>query len=138
MKNLLIIDSDADVVKDLPYKTTFVNSLADGLNEIKNNPDAIVLGLHLKNGQGIELLKKVIAVAAEIPIIVLSENTDETDAVNAIRVGAHDYICPNDKCSKLYLLCAIERSKPKTTSEKLLKSLNKIDKILNKIGENNV
>lgn len=55
-------------------------------------PDIILLDLSLPDGQGLETLKKAMAVAPRTPIVVLTGSDDEALGLRAIQSGAEDYI----------------------------------------------
>ena len=58
---------------------------------VSHRPDLIVLDLGLPDTDGLELLKTVRADSVT-PVIVLSARTDENDKVEALDLGANDYI----------------------------------------------
>ena len=55
------------------------------------NPDMIILDLGLPDKSGLELIKEI-KKKNNVPIIVLSARTGEDDKVNALDLGANDYI----------------------------------------------
>jgi len=54
--------------------------------------DIILLDLGLPDGNGLDTLIKVHALAPEVPIVVLSQTEDESLAVKAVRIGAQDFL----------------------------------------------
>lgn len=54
-------------------------------------PDIVILDLGLPDIDGIDFIKSV-RVESDIPIIVLSARTDESDKVEALDLGANDYV----------------------------------------------
>lgn len=54
--------------------------------------DLIVLDLGLPDVDGIEVIRRVRAAGSPVPIIVLSSRSDETAKVNALDLGADDYV----------------------------------------------
>lgn len=58
---------------------------------VSHRPDLIILDLGLPDADGINLLKTVREDSAT-PIIVLSARTDERDKVEALDMGANDYV----------------------------------------------
>lgn len=67
-------------------------SVTRGLIEIgTRRPDLVILDLGLPDGDGLELIRDL-RTWSEIPIIVLSARTAETDKVAALDAGADDYL----------------------------------------------
>lgn len=68
------------------------DSVARGLIEVgTRQPDLLVLDLGLPDGDGIELIRDL-RTWSDIPIIVLSARTAESDKVAALDAGADDYL----------------------------------------------
>ena len=70
------------------------HTLGLGLEELRNNSniDLVLLDLGLSDGQGMESFQTVHDAFPEMPLIVLSGNTDESVALQAMRSGAQDYL----------------------------------------------
>jgi PAS domain S-box-containing protein len=64
---------------------------AEGLLE-ENDFDAVLLDLATPVGRGAAVLKKLINLAANIPIIVLTQTEDENAGVMAVQAGAQDFL----------------------------------------------
>ena len=56
-----------------------------------NRPDMIILDLGLPDGDGIEIIKNVREIS-KIPIIVVSARQEEEEKIQALDLGADDYI----------------------------------------------
>jgi len=83
-------NADNDLTR---YSMTFVDSIQLALEKINSaNYDIILLDLLLPDSQGIDTFIKMQANAPGIPIIVLSGSDDELLAVQAVRIGAQDYL----------------------------------------------
>lgn len=54
-------------------------------------PDLLILDLGLPDGDGVDLIKKI-REKSDTPIIVLSARTSESDKVEALDMGANDYV----------------------------------------------
>lgn len=54
-------------------------------------PDCIILDLGLPDGDGVDLIR-VLRKEYQVPILVLSARTDESDKVEALDAGANDYV----------------------------------------------
>jgi len=55
------------------------------------HPDLVILDLGLPDGDGVDFIRDL-RVWSQIPIIVLSARTEETDKVRALDAGADDYL----------------------------------------------
>jgi two-component system KDP operon response regulator KdpE len=62
------------------------------LEMLSQKPDLIILDLGLPDIQGLELLRKIRERNEEIPIVVLSSRGDEAGKVQALDLGADDYV----------------------------------------------
>lgn len=62
-----------------------------GHDVINSNADLVILDLHLPDISGLELIKTVRTIST-VPILVLTESTEEVDAVLAFEYGADDFV----------------------------------------------
>jgi signal transduction histidine kinase len=103
---LLIEDNpaDADYVKEIlrdndgvHFTIETVGTLQAASERLKiGGLDAVIADLGLPDSQGLETFKAIQAQAPNLPIVVLSGLDDSDVALNAVRVGAQDYLCKND------------------------------------------
>lgn len=91
--------ADADLVAEyldlskLDYTTTTVKRLADGIKLLnKTSFDIVLLDLSLPDSRGIDTLRAVMDVASDEVIIVLTGADDEQLSLEALQVGAQDYL----------------------------------------------
>ncbi len=63
-----------------------------GLELLGQNPDLVILDLGLPDIQGLELLRMIRARRERVPIVVLSSRADEAGKVEALDLGADDYV----------------------------------------------
>jgi DNA-binding response OmpR family regulator len=102
------------ISSDHSFSIKAVARLSEGLAEIANQRfDLILLDLSLPDTQGLATLKAVQEKCGAIPVVVFTGNTDEKLGVEAVRLGAQDYLLkgqtpPDVLCRSL--LFAIERS----------------------------
>jgi len=64
----------------------------DALAEMRNRVDMVVLDLGLPDADGVDVLRKIRACDATVPVIILSSRADETGKVAALDLGADDYV----------------------------------------------
>src|SRR5271157_3245048 len=62
------------------------------LQLLAQNPDLVILDLGLPDIQGLELLRMIRARNESVPIVVLSSRGDEAGKVEALDLGADDYV----------------------------------------------
>src|SRR3954454_6592220 len=77
-----------------PLEVTSYELLADARASLEDfQPDCVLLDLSLPDGQGLEVLAEVVAVAPRTPVIVLT-GREERDGLGAeaVRLGAQDYL----------------------------------------------
>lgn len=97
---LLIIDDD-DVVRaslaayleDSGFNVLQANNGAQGLQVFEQKqPDLVICDLRMPQVGGLELIRQVTERAPQLPVIVLSGAGVMNDAVEALRLGAADYL----------------------------------------------
>lgn len=99
---LLVEDEagDAHLVKsalrqpsEIHFEITWVESLAAIAQALANAQfDVILLDLSLPDSEGLDTIKKVHQLTAEIPIVILTGRSDVDFALTALKMGATDYI----------------------------------------------
>jgi two-component system KDP operon response regulator KdpE len=98
-QRVLVIDDEGPIRKLLRvglstegYRTLEAPNGQVGLALLTQNPDLIILDLGLPDIQGLDLLRMIRERNEHVPIIVLSSRGDETGKVEALDLGADDYI----------------------------------------------
>ncbi len=98
MKNILIVEDDREInnilkefLKDNNYNIIQAFNGKEGLKEINNHIDMVLLDLMLPYKSGDELLK-YIREKSNIPILVISAKDLVQVKVNIFKLGADDYI----------------------------------------------
>jgi two-component system KDP operon response regulator KdpE len=98
-QRVLVIDDEGPIRKLLRvglstegYQTLEASNGQVGLALLTQNPDLIILDLGLPDIQGLDLLRMIRERNEHVPIIVLSSRGDETGKVEALDLGADDYI----------------------------------------------
>ena len=96
--SVLVVDDDPQILRALRITLTAhgyqVRTAADGaagLRAAAEHPDVIVLDLGLPDLDGTDVIKGIRGWST-VPIIVLSARTDSADKVQALDVGADDYV----------------------------------------------
>ena len=68
-------------------------TLEAGLKRLRmGGIDLVLLDLSLPDSAGLATFERIHSEAPDVPIVVLTGNDDETAAMNAVRLGARDYL----------------------------------------------
>jgi len=99
---ILIVEDDPDIQELIQYnlvkegyETLLASNGKAALNVVQTQgPDLVLLDLMLPVVNGIEVLKTIRFVwnLRELPIIIVSARTDETDIITALELGADNYL----------------------------------------------
>lgn len=100
MQKILVIDDDRDMCLLLKnfltrkgYEVTEMYSGKKALEYLENEqPDLVMSDLRLEDMDGIELLKKIKEKYPAVPVIIMTGYSDIKTSVNAIKLGAFDYV----------------------------------------------
>ena len=96
---VLVVDDEPPIRKLLRmgltaqgYQTLEAPNGKAALDLLSQSPDLIILDLGLPDTQGHDLLRTIRARNESVPIVVLSSRSDEAGKVQALDLGADDYI----------------------------------------------
>jgi two-component system KDP operon response regulator KdpE len=96
---VLVVDDEPPIRKLLRmglgtqgYQTIDAPNGKAALEAISAKPDLVILDLGLPDMQGLELLRQIRARREDVPILVLSSRGDEAAKVEALDLGADDYV----------------------------------------------
>jgi len=102
IKVLLIEDNPGDVrfiqemlseVQSVNYDLYCEGQLQTGLKHLSEDGiDVVLLDLGLPDSQGLDTFSKLYIQAKNVPIVILTGFGDETAALNAVQMGAQDYL----------------------------------------------
>ena len=92
-----------------------VESISDGINCLNNQSfHVVLLDLSLPDAIGLEAVKRMCGAMPHLPIIVLTGLEDDTLAIEAVQIGAQDYLVKNQVNGQILVRAmryAIERKK---------------------------
>ncbi|MBI5962502.1 MAG: response regulator [Chloroflexi bacterium] len=100
-EQILIVESDPDIadligrqsLQPLGYKVTVVGDAASALKRaVQTPPDLVLANLNLPGLSGKDLIAALTSHGVRSPLIVIAEKGQETDAIQAFRLGASDVI----------------------------------------------
>lgn len=139
MKNILVVDDEAIIRENLDrilteerYRVSAVATGKAGLDFIQTHDvDVVLLDLNLPDIHGIEVLKQARELEPELLVIIITGYASIESAVEALKLGAYDYIKKPFKADaiKLILRLAMETRQLKKQVGILKKSLNLPDKL---------
>ncbi len=100
MKKILIIEDEVNMIEGLRFnleaRDYIVIASQDGETGLKRaveeQPDLIILDLMLPGINGYEVCKKLKESNPEIPIVMLTAKSQESDIITGLDLGADDYI----------------------------------------------
>jgi two-component system, OmpR family, KDP operon response regulator KdpE len=96
---VLVVDDEPAIVRFLKpalaannYEIETVGTIAEATREIASRaPDIVVLDLGLPDGDGTEVIRQV-RQWSDVPIVVLSARDREADKIQALDLGADDFV----------------------------------------------
>ncbi len=100
MSKILIVDDDANAcillksfLEEMSHDVIVSYNGEDALEKVKNlNPDIMLLDINMPGIDGMEVLRRVRQFNDKIGIIMVTGIKDESEAKEAIKKGADDYI----------------------------------------------
>ena len=98
--NILVVDDDAAIrtvvaqaLKRDGHRITTVATIAEAEVQMATAlPDVLITDVVLPDGNGLDLVQRVVDAHAALPVIVLSAQNTLTTAVRSTEVGAFDYL----------------------------------------------
>jgi K+-sensing histidine kinase KdpD len=99
--HILLIESDPQIseviaqqtLRPLGYRVDVFESASHAINDInKISPDIIITNLHLPDISGKDLLVALNSQEIKIPVIVITPRGHESDALQAFRLGASNFL----------------------------------------------
>lgn len=99
-EKILTIDDDEAIINsfyiylsDCGYQTISASNGAEGIQLFEQEkPDIVLVDLRMPGINGFEVITKITKISPETPLIVVSGIGELDDAINAIRLGAWDYL----------------------------------------------
>jgi two-component system response regulator AtoC len=100
MPELWILDDDKAICRTLEihfgslgFSVTCISTLGDGVRRLDtSSPDVMILDLGLPDGSGLELLQERQARQLTFPVIVMTGHSEMEYAIEAMKLGAFDYL----------------------------------------------
>ncbi|MCK6650178.1 MAG: sigma-54 dependent transcriptional regulator [Bacteroidia bacterium] len=142
MAKILIIDDEKSIRKTLreilEYEKYEVDEAADGTEGLgsiqKNKYDVILCDIKMPKMDGIEVLDRIMQLATDIPVVMISGHGNIETAVEAVKKGAFDFIAKPLDLNRLLVTIRNAMDKSSLVTEtKVLKK--KVSKTFDMIGE---
>ncbi len=119
MNKILLIDDEADILRVLSmtlradgYQVVTADNGEDGLALFnQESPDIVLTDIKMPGMDGIEVLKQVKAISDEAEVIIVTGHGDIDSAIEALQLGASDFINKpvRDKALTISLKRALEK-----------------------------
>ncbi len=108
---ILIVDDDKDFIDEISfllesdYTIRQANNKPEALKNITDDkPELVLLDLMLGEENGLDLLKEIKNKEPDLPIIMITEYASIDTAVEAMKLGAKDYISKSPNIDELKLI----------------------------------
>ncbi len=100
MIKILIIDDDLALARSLEiqlkaegHQVAVAHNVSDGMIALEEVvPDLVLLDLNLPDEHGLTALRAILAVQPDVTVVIMTGNTENSEAVEAMRDGAFDYL----------------------------------------------
>jgi len=100
MYRLLIVDDDLNILKVLKMRLEFEGYRVETASDIdmakdlavRNKYDLAILDMKFSGGNGIELMKNILEIDRDLPVIILTAHGTIESAVEAMKEGAYIYL----------------------------------------------
>jgi DNA-binding NtrC family response regulator len=124
---ILVLEDDENLsgilceeLRDLGHSAVAARSVAAGIERLSDTElDVALLDLMLPDGSGIEVLKRIVQDELPTEAIVLTGHADVATALEAMKLGAYDYINKPTRMEELALLVAKAGEKARLRRENL-------------------
>ncbi len=129
MSTILLVDDDQELCELLTHwlrqEGFSVHACFDTHSArefLANNPepDAVILDVMLPDGNGLQLLRKIRAEHAQLPVLMLSARGEPTDRIIGLELGADDYLAkpcdPRELTARLRAVLRRSVNAPATSS----------------------
>jgi len=100
IKKILIVDDDQQILALLKDFVEMNDCVADTESSAekalalihKNQYNLVLLDIKLPDGNGLDILKHILKLSPELPVIIITGGNDIEIAEECLKVGAADYI----------------------------------------------
>ncbi len=116
LERILVVESDSNasdliarqVLQPMGYRIKVVTGAPSAIQEAANfSPDIFIINLNLPDLSGKDLLVALSSHGSEVPVIVIAEEGEEEDVIQAFRLGASDFL--KSPLREAEIVTAVER-----------------------------
>ncbi len=111
-QRLLIVDDEASIRDMLAFffhkkgfEAMTASNFTEGLaSALRSTPDLVLCDIKMPDGNGLDLLKRIKTESPKTPVIMITAHTSTPDAIEAMKLGAIDYIAKPFNVEELALI----------------------------------
>jgi DNA-binding NtrC family response regulator len=99
MSNVLVIDDDRSIpfmieraLQGTGIDVLSAKTVQEGLELLEKQPDVVLLDIMLPEGSGLEAVQKIQARYPKLPIIFITAGGTSDTTIEAMKLGAYDYL----------------------------------------------
>jgi len=100
LKRALVIDDDRNIattllvyLEDKGFEVFSARSVSEGLQVFRREmPDIVILDMKLPDGDGLDVLKEIMASSPGTQVVMITAYATIETAVSAVKIGAFDYL----------------------------------------------
>ncbi|MBU0502517.1 MAG: sigma-54 dependent transcriptional regulator [Candidatus Margulisbacteria bacterium] len=142
--SILAIDDDNDLLETYKsilgkkFKLLVASNGKEALRTIQNQAISLVLlDIRMPEMDGLQVLAKIKELEPNLPVIMITASKDITSAVEAMKLGAYDYVIKPFEVKELTILIqkALEKSELVRENLSLRESLKEITSFFDLIGQ---
>lgn len=91
--DLVVRDNIASFLSELSYRVVVASDTTEGLSAFhSSSPDLIICDMNIAGDCALDLIRTIFTVSASQPVIVLADKEVLDDVVEAMKLGASDYL----------------------------------------------
>jgi len=130
---ILVVDDDplvcsflTEALESQAFEVISAGSAGAALQQVRSDaPEVVILDLRLPGLDGMEALRKLKEIAPQLPVVILTGYGDVPSAVEAMRLGAHDFLTKPVEPEKILIVVrqALEHQASGTELKELRSSL---------------
>ena len=137
MKKILIVDDEESIrwvlgkfFEKSGYEVLYAEDCKQALEKATGDLHLILLDIKLPDGSGLEVFRKIRADGIEAPVIVLTAQSMMSSAIEAMKLGAYDYIAKPFDLDEVRVSAekAIENHRNTQRLQHLRTEINEIEK----------